>query len=64
MNPDIPEGFEKLFGSFGGFGGFESIENKPMVPRVGMTTEELIRCAEHNARLINNRSQKVNKDEK
>ena len=33
----------------------------PIVHNKGMTTDELIRCAEHNANLINNRSQKVNR---
>lgn len=46
---DIPEGFEALFR------GFQDAQ-KPIIPRNGMTTEELIRCSEHNARLIGAKS--------
>ena len=46
MKYDLPEGFEELLGGFG------ALPDKPMIPRKGMTTEQLIKCMEHNAKLI------------
>lgn len=54
MKPDIPEGWEKLFGSFDGFGVNESLPDKPMIPHKCMTTAQLLKCMEHNARIIKN----------
>lgn len=48
---DIPKGFEELFGTFMNNGCSQDM-NKPMIPYKGMTTEQLIKCARHNAELI------------
>lgn len=53
MKYDMPEGFEELFGCF------NASPNKPMIPRKGMTTEQLIKCMEHNARIIKQNSFKT-----
>lgn len=46
-NFDLPEGFEELLGGFGG------LSYKARKPNAGMTTEELIRNMEHNAKVAN-----------
>jgi hypothetical protein len=45
---DIPDGFESLFRNL-------KDSNKPIMPTKSMTIDELIRCAEHNAKLIEKR---------
>ena len=46
MKHDLPPGFDALFDKF------QKPPDKPEAPKKGMTTEELIRNMEHNARLI------------
>jgi hypothetical protein len=47
MKYDLPEGFEELLGGFG------ALPDKAKKPHAGMTTEELIRNMEHNAKVAN-----------
>lgn len=46
MKSDIPDFLDILLDRFG-----KSPDN-PMIPRKGMTTYQLIKCMEHNAKLI------------
>ncbi len=52
MKYDMPSGFEELFKEL------RKPQNEPEKPKSGMTTEELIRNMEHNARLVEKGEQK------
>ena len=59
MKNDIPDGFESLLGGF-----WCPDSTKPIIPQKWMTTEQLLKCIEHNARIIAKQKEAENETKK